>query len=164
MSALDPHLFQPPVSDENEIRKLVVSHFLPDHVVLQWRPATGEDIPTNNTNEIVVFASFFHMGSVSQSVISSADSWITTKLSLFILTLTPFFKSLFSSIFVTFSLGFLLTSLFQKLLLEVPTECRQPEGCWGRWSPDLPSYWLPRSSLENVFSRMAWDMVLLRES
>jgi hypothetical protein len=27
--------------------------------VLQWRPAAGEDIPTPNTNEIVVFASFF---------------------------------------------------------------------------------------------------------
>jgi hypothetical protein len=62
MSTLDPHLFQPSVSDENEIRKLVVSHFLPDHVVLQWRPATGEDILTPNTNEIVVFASFFQHG------------------------------------------------------------------------------------------------------
>jgi hypothetical protein len=62
MSTLDPHLFQPPVSDENEIRKLVVSHFLPDHVVLQWRPATGEDILTPNTNESVVFASFFQHG------------------------------------------------------------------------------------------------------
>jgi hypothetical protein len=35
-----------------------VSHFLPDRVVLQWRPAAGEDMPTPNTNEIVVFTSF----------------------------------------------------------------------------------------------------------
>jgi hypothetical protein len=27
--------------------------------VLHWCPATGEDIPTPNTNEIVVFSSFF---------------------------------------------------------------------------------------------------------
>jgi hypothetical protein len=30
--------------------------------VLQWHPATGEDIPTANTNKIVVFASFFQHG------------------------------------------------------------------------------------------------------
>jgi hypothetical protein len=30
--------------------------------VLQWRPAVGEDIPTPNTNEIVVFSSFFQRG------------------------------------------------------------------------------------------------------
>jgi hypothetical protein len=58
MAASHPHLFQPSVSDENEIRKLVASHFLPDHAVLQWHPAVGENIPTPNTNEIVVFAFF----------------------------------------------------------------------------------------------------------
>jgi hypothetical protein len=52
-------MFQPSVVDENEIRKLVVSHFLSYREVLQWHPAVGEDIPTPNTNEIVVFASFF---------------------------------------------------------------------------------------------------------
>jgi hypothetical protein len=30
--------------------------------VLQWRPAAREDIPTPNTNEIVVFSSFFQCG------------------------------------------------------------------------------------------------------
>jgi hypothetical protein len=30
--------------------------------VLQWHPATGEDIPTPNTIEIVVFSSFFQRG------------------------------------------------------------------------------------------------------
>jgi hypothetical protein len=37
---------------------LVVSHFLPNCTVLQWHPAAAEDVPTCNTNEIVVFASF----------------------------------------------------------------------------------------------------------
>jgi hypothetical protein len=62
MATSHPHLFQPSFSDENEIRKLVVSHFLPDRAVLQWCPTTNEDIPTPNTNEIVVFASFFQRG------------------------------------------------------------------------------------------------------
>jgi hypothetical protein len=59
MAASHPHLFQPSISDENEMRKLVANHFLPDHAVLQLCPAVGEDIPTPNTNEIVVFAAFF---------------------------------------------------------------------------------------------------------
>jgi hypothetical protein len=39
-----------------------MNYFLPDRVVLQWRTAAGEDIPTPNTNEIVVFSSFFQHG------------------------------------------------------------------------------------------------------
>jgi hypothetical protein len=62
MVASHPHLFQLSISDENEMRKLVVNHFLLDRVVLQWCPATGEDIPTPKTNEIVVFTSFFQHG------------------------------------------------------------------------------------------------------
>jgi hypothetical protein len=62
MAALHPHLFQPSVVDESEIHKLVVNHLLPDRAVLQWRPAAREDIPTPNTNEIVVFSSFFQHG------------------------------------------------------------------------------------------------------
>jgi hypothetical protein len=58
MAASHPHLFQSSVADESEIRKLVVNHFLPDHAVLQWCPATGEDLSTPNTNEIMVFFSF----------------------------------------------------------------------------------------------------------
>jgi hypothetical protein len=41
---------------------MVVNHFLLDRAMLQWHPATGEDIPTHNTNEIVVFSSFFKCG------------------------------------------------------------------------------------------------------
>jgi hypothetical protein len=48
--------------DESEILKLVENHFLPNRVVLQWRPTKGEDIPTPNTKEIVVFSSFFQRG------------------------------------------------------------------------------------------------------
>jgi hypothetical protein len=59
MAASHPHLFQPSVMDENEIHKLVANHFLLDRAVLQWHPVVGEDIPTPNTNEIVVFSSFF---------------------------------------------------------------------------------------------------------
>jgi hypothetical protein len=62
MTASHLHMFQPSVSDENEIRKLVASHFLPDHAMLQWHPTAGEDILTPNTNEIVVFTSFFQRG------------------------------------------------------------------------------------------------------
>jgi hypothetical protein len=61
MAASHPHLFQPSVADENEICKLIQSYFLLYREVLQWCPATGEDIPTPNTNEIVVFASY-HCG------------------------------------------------------------------------------------------------------
>jgi hypothetical protein len=52
----------PAITDEKEIHKLVANYFLPDHAMLQWRPSTGEDIPTPNTNEIVVFSSFFQHG------------------------------------------------------------------------------------------------------
>jgi hypothetical protein len=62
MAASHPHLFQPSITDENEIHKLVENYFLPDREVLQWGPTVGEDIPTSNTNEIVVFASFFQRG------------------------------------------------------------------------------------------------------
>jgi hypothetical protein len=56
------HRFQSSVADENKIRKLVASHFLPHREVLQWHPTAGEDIPTPNTNKIVVFVSFFQRG------------------------------------------------------------------------------------------------------
>jgi hypothetical protein len=61
MAASHPHLFQPSIADESEIHKLVTDHFLPDCAVLQWH-AAEEDIPTPNTNEIVVFSSFFQSG------------------------------------------------------------------------------------------------------
>jgi hypothetical protein len=59
MAASHPHLFQSYVVDESEIHKLIANNFLPDCVVLQWHPTAREDIPTPNTNGIVVFSSFF---------------------------------------------------------------------------------------------------------
>jgi hypothetical protein len=59
IAASHPHLFQWSITNESEIHKLVANYFLLDRVVLQWRLVTGEDIPTPNTNEIVVFSSFF---------------------------------------------------------------------------------------------------------
>jgi hypothetical protein len=58
-AASHPHRFQPSVADKKEFCKLVSNYFLPDHSVLQWRPAARQDIHTPNTNEIVVFSSFF---------------------------------------------------------------------------------------------------------
>jgi hypothetical protein len=52
-------MFQQSIADEGEILKLVENHFLPNPMVLQWWSAKGEDIPTPNTKEIVVFSSFF---------------------------------------------------------------------------------------------------------
>jgi hypothetical protein len=62
MAASQPHLFQASTMDEGEIHKLIVNHFLPDRAMQQWHPAAGEDIPTPNTNEIVLFSSFFQHG------------------------------------------------------------------------------------------------------
>jgi hypothetical protein len=62
MATSHPHLFQPSIMDESEIRKLVVNHFFLDRIVLQWHPATRQVIPAPNTTEIVVFSSFFQHG------------------------------------------------------------------------------------------------------
>jgi hypothetical protein len=59
MAALHPHLFQSCVLDEAEVHKLVANYFLQDRAMLPWRPTAGEGIPKPNTNEIVVFSSFF---------------------------------------------------------------------------------------------------------
>jgi hypothetical protein len=59
MATSHPHLFQSSTANESEIHKLIVNHFLPGRVVLQWHPVTMEDITSPNTNEIVVFSSFF---------------------------------------------------------------------------------------------------------
>jgi hypothetical protein len=50
MPASHPHLFEPSIADENDIRKLIVNFFLPNHIVLQWHPTAREDIPTPNMN------------------------------------------------------------------------------------------------------------------
>jgi hypothetical protein len=62
MAASHLHLFQTSIMDENKIHKLATNHFLPNCAMLQWHPTAGEDIPTPNTTEIVVFSSFFQHG------------------------------------------------------------------------------------------------------
>jgi hypothetical protein len=59
MVASHSEMFQKSIADERKIWKLVRNHFLLEREVLQWQPANGEDIPTPNTNEIVVLSSFF---------------------------------------------------------------------------------------------------------
>jgi hypothetical protein len=55
-------MFQQSVADESEIHKLVENHYFPNRVILHWWPAKGEDIPTPNTKDIVVFFAFFQLG------------------------------------------------------------------------------------------------------
>jgi hypothetical protein len=62
MAASHSHMFQSSITDESEVCKLVANHFLPDCVVLRWCHAASEDLPTPNTNEIVVFSSSFQCG------------------------------------------------------------------------------------------------------
>jgi hypothetical protein len=62
MAASRLEMFQKSTTYESEIWKLVRNHFLPDREVLRWRLANEEDIPTPNTNEIVVLSSFFQHG------------------------------------------------------------------------------------------------------
>jgi hypothetical protein len=79
MATSHPHLFEVSIADESEICKLVVDHFLPDCAMLQWHPIAGEDLPTPNTNKIVVFSSFFQCGFGLLPMISSVVSLIITK-------------------------------------------------------------------------------------
>jgi hypothetical protein len=67
------------IADESEIRKLIANHFLLKSIMLQWRPAAGEDLPTPNTNEIVFFLPFFSVDLASRPAISYVDSLITIK-------------------------------------------------------------------------------------
>jgi hypothetical protein len=62
MAASHPHQFQASTVDESEICMLVTNLFLLDRAVLQWHPTIREDIPTPNTNEIVMFSYFFKCG------------------------------------------------------------------------------------------------------
>jgi hypothetical protein len=45
-------MFQPSISDENETRKRVASHFLPDFAVPHWHPITVNDRPTDRQRQI----------------------------------------------------------------------------------------------------------------
>jgi hypothetical protein len=64
MAASHPGIFQKSTANESKILKLVQNHFLPDCEVLRWQLANGDDIPTPNTNEIMVLSSFFQHGFV----------------------------------------------------------------------------------------------------
>jgi hypothetical protein len=62
VAASRPEMFKSSSIDESEIRKLVDDHLLPPRAILQLRLAKDEEIPTPNTNEIVVSKSFFQRG------------------------------------------------------------------------------------------------------
>jgi hypothetical protein len=49
-----PEIFMNSTINEAEILQLVEDNLLAPRLVLQWRLAKGEDIPTTNTQEIVV--------------------------------------------------------------------------------------------------------------
>jgi hypothetical protein len=57
-----PETFKASTIDEEEILKLVEDHLVSILVVLQWWPTKGEDIPTSNTQEIMVLKAFFQRG------------------------------------------------------------------------------------------------------
>jgi hypothetical protein len=59
MAASHQEMFKPSSIHEGKIIKLIENHLLPNRVLQQWRPAKDEDIPTPNTNEIVVSTSFY---------------------------------------------------------------------------------------------------------
>jgi hypothetical protein len=77
-------MFRPSTVDESELHKLIDSHLLPSHVVLQWRPAKDKYIPTPNTNEIFVFTSFFQRGFGLPTCEFLVTFFITTKSNWFI--------------------------------------------------------------------------------
>jgi hypothetical protein len=83
MAASHPEMSLPSTVDEDDFLKLVKNHLLPSRAVLQWWPAMDEDIPTPNTNNIVVLTSFFYVLSVSPLANSSAAFSITIKSSWF---------------------------------------------------------------------------------
>jgi hypothetical protein len=97
MAASHPHLFQPSVTDEIEILKLATNHFLPNQVMLQWHPTIGEDIPTPNIEEIVVFSSLFQCGLGLPACDFLQGILDHYKIELVHLSPTPFSKSYFLS-------------------------------------------------------------------
>jgi hypothetical protein len=75
------HPFQQSVADEIEIHKLAENHFLLDRTMLQWYPAAGENIPTPNTKDIMVFSHSCSADLAFLHATSCADSMIIKKLS-----------------------------------------------------------------------------------
>jgi hypothetical protein len=84
MAASRPKMFKTSIVDEEEILKLLEDHLLPPRAILQWRPTKSKDIPTPNTNEIVVSKSYFQWGFGLPTAISSVASWTISKLNCFI--------------------------------------------------------------------------------
>jgi hypothetical protein len=56
---------------------------------VEWRAAAGEEFPSEDVNEQVVFASFFERGFTSRQDIPSAACCTTTDWSWYILFPTP---------------------------------------------------------------------------
>ena len=42
-----------------ELERMVTVGVLPDRVIAEWRPASGEPFPMPNTDEVVVFEDYF---------------------------------------------------------------------------------------------------------
>ena len=62
MAAAHPEKFSASSVDEASIQELVDNFFLKDKATMLWRPAQGEELPTPNTNEIVVLKPYFQRG------------------------------------------------------------------------------------------------------
>ena len=62
MAAAHPEKFSASSVDETSIQELVDNFFLKDKATMLWRPAQGEELPTPNTNEIVVLKPYFQRG------------------------------------------------------------------------------------------------------
>ena len=59
----DPEVFWSASTMTKEVLlQMVQDEVLPAQDIIGWREAAGESFPTPNTDEIVVFESFFHHG------------------------------------------------------------------------------------------------------
>lgn len=54
--------WEPSVMDQEALEKMVAYGVLPEQEVAGWRPAIGESYPTPDTDELVVFNSFYYRG------------------------------------------------------------------------------------------------------
>jgi hypothetical protein len=137
-----PEMFKKSTAYESEILKLVQNHFLPDREVLRWQPTNGGDIPTLNTDEIVVLSSFFQ----HEFSIPTCKFLHDLHHSNYLLCASMRDISWCASEFC----------LVQKLFLaEVSTQRRQKEGYRRRRPPNVPSQWLLRSINEDFAQEMA---------
>lgn len=98
--------------DQEVLEKMVAYGVLPEWEVAGWRPAVGESYPTLDTDELVVFASFYYRGfgvlvhPFLRELIATMASASATSIQ------TPSFMFLFSSISVRCGSTSPLTSIF----------------------------------------------------